>query len=95
MILLKAVTKENIDDLLNLDVREDQRSFVSSVAESLAQAYVYQDNAFPFAVYDDEEIVGFIMMGPGNHIAKSLYFSMGFAETGLFENNMEELRLIL
>ena len=33
------------------------------MAESLAQAYVYNDNAYPFAVYSDDEIVGFIMMG--------------------------------
>lgn len=30
---------------------------------------------------------------PGNDVAKGLYRSMGFEETGLFENGMEELRL--
>lgn len=31
-------------------------------------------------------------VAPGNAVAKGLYLSMGFEETGLFENNMEELR---
>jgi diamine N-acetyltransferase len=124
-------------------VNEHQTRFVSSVAESMAQAYVYADTAFPFAVEHDGDPVGFIMMGyyeekhyytlwkllidrrfqgmgygrkalelgvaflkewygvpavftgvsPGNTAAKNLYRSMGFRETGLFENNMEEMRL--
>ena len=143
MVQLKQVTPENIDAVLALDVREDQRGFVSSTAESLAQAYVYSRTAFPFVVCDDEKVVGFIMMGfyeeknyytlwkllidwkyqhqgygrkalelgiaflqewygvsavytgvsPGNETAKALYRSVGFRETGLFENGMEEMRL--
>lgn len=62
MISLKPVTKENIDELLALSIREDQRTFVSTVADSLAQAYVYHETAYPFAVYEDDVIVGFIMM---------------------------------
>lgn len=31
---------------------------------------------------------------PGNVNAKKLYESVGFRKTGVFENNMEELRLI-
>ena len=45
MVQLKPVTPENIDAVLALDVREDQRGFVSSTAESLAQAYVYSRTA--------------------------------------------------
>ena len=145
MISIQSITSENLDAVLNLSVYEDQRGYVSTTAESLAQAYVYQDTAFPFAIYDDETIVGFIMMGyykekeyytlwkllidkdhqnkgygrkalelgiaflkenyqvkeiytgvsPGNDVAKKLYESVGFQETGLFENNMLELRLRL
>lgn len=63
MVQLQAITKENLNEVLKLDVREDQRAFVSSVADSLAQAYVYRETAFPFAVYADETVVGFIMLG--------------------------------
>ena len=63
MIILKEITKDNIDDVIALKVREDQNRFVISNAESLAKAYVYSKTAYPFAVYDDETLVGFIMMG--------------------------------
>jgi len=143
MVHLEQVTQDNIDELIGLAVSKEQESFVSTVAESLAQAYVYSDNAYPFAVYEDETLVGFIMMGyyevkhyytlwkflidhryqnkgygrkalelgiafikdkfnppdiytgvaTGNNVAKNLYCSVGFEETGLFECGMEELRL--
>ena len=145
MIILKEITKDNIDDVIALKVREDQNRFVISNAESLAKAYVYSKTAYPFAVYDDETLVGFIMMGyyelkdyytlwefmidyryqnkgygrqalklgldfvkdkfnpesiytgvaPGNSVAKGLYESVGFKDTGLVENGMEEMRMSL
>ena len=63
MVELRTITKENLDEVLNLSVLENQQSFVSTTAYSLAQAYVYRDTAFPFAVYIDNAIVGFIMLG--------------------------------
>ena len=145
MITLQKVSKENLDDILSLKVAESQTSYVSSNAESLAQAYVYSETAYPFAIYEDETIVGFIMMGyyavkeyytlwkfmidsryqhkgygrkalelgiqfikdtfaakevytgvvPGNDVAKNLYKSVGFEDTGLVEFGMEEMRLVL
>ena len=62
MAELRAVTRENIDELLALGVREDQKSFVSTVGDSLAQAYVYSETAYPFGIYDGDTPVGFIMM---------------------------------
>ena len=46
--------KENIEDILNLSVSEEQKGFVSDNSESLAQAYVYHDTAWPFAIYEDD-----------------------------------------
>ena len=63
LISLRKITRENIDEVLALKVNEDQRSFVSCNGDSLAQAYVYPETAFPFAVYEDSTVVGFIMMG--------------------------------
>ena len=144
MIQLKPVTKENIDDILALRVNENQERFVTSNAESLAVAFVYADTAHPFGIYDDETLVGFIMMGYyevkgyftlwkfmidrryqnkgygrealklgldfvrnqfrpkdiytgvtlGNTVAKGLYESVGFRDTGLLEYGMEEMRLL-
>lgn len=143
MISLRQITKENIDEVLSLRVNDEQKTFVSTNSESLAQAYVYRETAWPFAVYEDDALVGFIMMGyydvkqyytlwkfmidekyqnkgygrqalklgidfikdkfgqvdiytgvaVGNKVAKGLYESVGFADTGLREFGMEELCL--
>lgn len=145
MISIKEITRENIDDVLALKVGESQKCFVSTNGDSLAQAYVYSKTAYPFAVYEDDKVVGFIMMGyydvksyytlwkfmidvryqnkgygrkalelgiqylvdhfgvseihtgvvPGNAIAKKLYESVGFKDTGLIELGMEEMCLTL
>lgn len=62
MVELKEITKDNLDEILHLKVSEQQKGFVSSVAYSLAQAWVYK-TAFPFAIYADKKPVGFIMLG--------------------------------
>ncbi len=145
MVELRAITKDNLDEVLSLNILEHQKAFVSSTACSLAQAYVYRETAFPFAVYADNIVVGFIMMGYyedrkqytlwkllidknhqnkgygrealrqvsaylkdnfgakeiytgvtiGNEKAKHLYRSIGFEETGLIEDKMEEMKIVL
>lgn len=141
MINLKPINKENIDEIIVLKVGKQQEGFVSTVAESLAQAVVYKDTAFPFAVYENDTPVGFIMFGyyekkqyytlwkllidekyqnkgygraalklgieylknnfnsnrvytgvvPDNEVAKHLYSSFGFVETGIIEDGMIEI----
>ncbi len=44
MVELRNITKENIDDVLKLSIAKHQEAFVSTTAESLAQAYVYKEN---------------------------------------------------
>ncbi len=63
MVELREVTKDNFEDVINLNVSKHQKAFVSSTAHSLAQAYVYRDTAFPFAIYANDTLVGFIMLG--------------------------------
>ena len=62
MIELKEITPANYEEVLNLKVAEHQKSYVSTVAYSLAQAWVYK-TAYPFAIYENEKVVGFIMLG--------------------------------
>lgn len=63
MVELREITKENYEAVLALHVSEAQTEFVPTVTEALAQAWVYKDTAYPFAVYADGEPVGFIMLG--------------------------------
>ena len=63
MVELRKITKENYEGVLALRVSEAQRGFVPTVTEALAQAWVYYDTAYPFAVYAEGAPVGFIMLG--------------------------------
>jgi len=143
MVELREITTDNLDDVIKLTISEDQEEFVSSTAYALAQAWVYKDTAFPFAIYADNELVGFIMLGYyeakkqytiwkflidecyqnrgygkqalrlainylierfhvseiyvgtviSNNIAKNLYYSLGFRETGETDERVLEMRL--
>ena len=63
MISLKEITKHNYDEIIQLGVHEHQKSFVSSISDSLAQAWVYRETAYPFAIYDNTTPIGFVMLG--------------------------------
>ncbi|MBE6901992.1 MAG: GNAT family N-acetyltransferase [Ruminococcaceae bacterium] len=145
MVKLEKITKDNLEQVLALDILEEQRNYVSSTAHSLAQAWVYKDTAFPFAVYSDGSLVGFVMLGYyeqkkqytlwkllidkqyqnkgygraalklaieylkdrfhvtevftgvafGNDVAKHLYQSVGFVETGDVDDFQLEMKLCI
>jgi len=63
MVELREITEHNLDECLALRVADHQNDFVASNAHSLAQAWVQYDAAYPFAIYADDVMVGFIMMG--------------------------------
>ncbi|MFF9869321.1 GNAT family N-acetyltransferase [Streptomyces sp. NPDC013953] len=58
---LEAITPDNIDAVLELRVHPHQRDSVAPVVRSLAEAYAYGERAWPRAVFDGEELVGFLM----------------------------------
>ncbi len=60
MVTLRAITVENFDAILGLQVGADQRELVCSNAESIAQAYV-QPECIPLAIYAADTPVGFVM----------------------------------
>lgn len=63
---LKPITYANVDELMALSVREDQRSFVASNKDSLVDAYIALStchSALPFGIYEDGKPVGFVMFG--------------------------------
>lgn len=145
MVALRSITKDNLDEVLRLKVSKNQESFVSANSYSLSQAWVYKNTAFPFAIYADEVLVGFMMLGYyeerdqytlwkfmidekhqnkgygkqaltlgieylvqnfhvksiytgvvfGNAVAKKLYESLGFRETGVTDETCSEMKLAL
>jgi diamine N-acetyltransferase len=63
MIHFKAITEENFRAIVQMKRPEDEH-FVSSNLYSLAQAWLYRDagDVYPFAIYNDDEPVGFMML---------------------------------
>jgi diamine N-acetyltransferase len=64
MISLRPVDASNYEECIALSVAADQRRFVASNLQSLADAYVWREAAEPYAVYADDEMVGFGLLFP-------------------------------
>ncbi|RZU51017.1 diamine N-acetyltransferase [Krasilnikovia cinnamomea] len=58
---LESITPTNYEAALALSVRSDQEDLVEPVVKSLAEAYVFADYAWPRLIYDDDQLVGFLM----------------------------------
>lgn len=68
MIRFKEITNANIWKVCALEPFEAQKDFVAENIQSLAEAYATRNegnNALPLAVYDDDALVGFVMIGKG------------------------------
>ena len=67
MVHLEKVNHKNVWDVVELSVHESQKNFVAPNGGSLMEAYIAITSedayAYPFAVYDDETLVGFLMIG--------------------------------
>ncbi|MBR0509831.1 MAG: GNAT family N-acetyltransferase [Clostridia bacterium] len=62
MISLRKITEENFVNAFNLKLAPGQDRFVSHPVRSLAQAYVYREQCQPFGIYQDDEMVGYVMV---------------------------------
>jgi diamine N-acetyltransferase len=60
-ITLREITRETVHSVTKLSVAENQQGFVAPNAVSLAEA-LFSDEAWYRAVYDNEELVGFVML---------------------------------
>ncbi|SHH39355.1 GNAT family N-acetyltransferase [Virgibacillus chiguensis] len=65
MIELRKINKDNIDEVIALEVAENQTEFIATTnLRSIADAYVLNEDgepAIPFAIYADNVVVGFLM----------------------------------
>ena len=65
MIHLEKIDAKNVWDVLDLKLKREQKNFVASNEVSIVQAYAAIDtkcDAYPFAVYNDKKVVGFLMV---------------------------------
>ena len=66
MLRLEKINGKNVWDILKLEVSDDQKSFVAANNISIIEAYTAitgNGYAFPFAIYEDDTPVGFLMIG--------------------------------
>ena len=61
-VTLREVTRENLREVLLLEVAPEQKRFVASNAISIAQAHFYPQVAWFRAIYAGETPVGFLML---------------------------------
>jgi len=68
VIRFEEITNQNLWDVCRLKVKTEQEDFVARNIESIAEAYATRNEGYiaqPFAVYDCESLIGFIMFGKG------------------------------
>lgn len=68
MIRFEEITNANIWKVCALEPFEEQKDFVAENIQSLAEAYATRNegnNALPLAVYNDADLIGFVMIGKG------------------------------
>ena len=68
MIKLAEITNANVWKVCALEPFDNQKDFVAENIQSLAEAYATRNegnNALPLAVYNDESLIGFVMIGKG------------------------------
>ena len=60
MVYLKTVTMDNFYDCLCLN-REDTK-FVGNACEVIAEAYIYRETSLAYAIYNDDNIIGLVIL---------------------------------
>lgn len=68
MICLKCIDAENYHDVAGLKIAQEQAEFVPPAVNIMARAYAWRDkNACAYAVYDDEKVVGVLLVYEGEN----------------------------
>lgn len=68
MINLRKITLENRREIMDLQVKEEQKKYVAPIRACLGTAYILETNGgtpITFAIYDDETPVGFTLITYG------------------------------
>lgn len=85
MIELRTINEDNYEQCLNLKASVENESFVDSVTYSLAEAWVFYKDTRPFAIYDDNKMIGFVSMYVGEEHYQIINFLIddAFQKKGL------------
>lgn len=67
MIELRIIDESNYQKCLRLSASVENENFVDSVTYSLAEAWVFYKATKPFAIYNDDDAIGFVSMYVGEN----------------------------
>ena len=62
LIELRTINEDNYQQCCKLKASVEKESFVDSVTYSLAEAWVFYKDTRPFAIYNDNKMIGFVSM---------------------------------
>ncbi|MFI7602719.1 GNAT family N-acetyltransferase [Actinoplanes sp. NPDC049681] len=89
---LRPVTKDDFRAVIKLEVAPDQAGFVAPNVIGIAETHIYPE-AEPRAVYADGELVGFVLLHPGErageHVLVRLMIDHRFQGRGLGRQALE------
>ena len=66
MLKLEKINRNNVAEILKLEVFENQKSFVATNNSSIIEAYIAitdNNDVFTFGIYKDDAPIGFLMIG--------------------------------
>ena len=66
MLELKKINRNNVAEILKLEVFDNQKSFVATNNSSIIEAYTAiteNNHVFTFGIYKDDTPIGFLMIG--------------------------------
>lgn len=62
MVELRRIDESNFRKVVSIKLTQGGQEFVAPNVYSLAQAWVFYEEARPLAIYNDEDVIGFIML---------------------------------
>lgn len=91
MIELRIINEDNYLECLALKPEVECERFVDSVTYSLAEAWVFYSDTKPFAIYDDDQMIGFvsIYIGEDNPQILNFFIDSNFRKRGFGTSAVE------
>ena len=88
MIKLRTINEDNYRQCCGLKASVEKEHFVDSVVYSLAEAWVFYQDTRPFAIYDNDAMIGFVSMYIGEQNFQIINFLIddSFRRKGLGAN---------
>lgn len=64
MIEFKEIDESNFDQIIEMSIKDEDKTFVAPNVKSLAQAWLYRNDndVFPYAIYYNHNLIGFILL---------------------------------